>query len=275
MKRISLLICLLSFLSITLLNAQKISLGPELGLSIIPTEKTDIGNNYQLGYFFGAQVKYQLNEKLSLKSGLFLSQKKKQYSSIDTTIVADPIGGLLGGFGGQTGGIPGIGGDDEAEEYKTTTGIVTELYLQFPVLANYEIAKINVFAGPYVGLLLSAQRKEQYKTESTATDVSSFLPSGFGALGNLFQPANNEPSNATINSKDGLSSIDLGLTAGIGYRIDKLNFNVYYSYGFLDYRKDKTDNELETHHLTTFSITYLFNLGGSKGLKNRYDLDIE
>ena len=251
--------------------AQKISLGPEVGINLIPTEKTDIGSNYQLGFHLGAQIKYHFSESFSLSSGLYATQKKKLYSSIDTTTTPDPLGGLIGGLGGLGGGTT----SNEANVYTTTTGIVTELYLQIPLLANYEIANINFYAGPYAGLLLSATRKEKYDVESTATDVSSFLPSGFGALGALLQPSNNEPEPSTTKSKEGLATIDFGATAGIGYRVDKLNFNLFYSMGFLDYRKDKGNESIDKHNLVQFSIAYLFNIGGSKGLKNRYDLDIE
>lgn len=258
--------------------AQKISLGPEVGINLIPTEKTDIGSNYQLGFHLGVQIKYHFSESFSLSSGLYATQKKKLYSSIDTTTTPDPLGGLIGGFGGfggTGGGAPSAGGNNEAEVYTTTSGIVTELYLQMPILANYEIANINFYAGPYAGLLLSATRKEKYDVESTATDVSSFLPSGFGALGALLQPSNNEPESSTTKSKEGLATIDFGATAGIGYRVDKLNFNLFYSMGFLDYRKDKGNESIDKHNLVQFSVAYLFNIGGSKGLKNRYDLDIE
>ena len=47
---------------------QKIKLGPEVGLNINPTENSDIGQNYQLGYYFGGHLKYSFSEKFKTKS---------------------------------------------------------------------------------------------------------------------------------------------------------------------------------------------------------------
>ena len=57
--------------------SQKISIGPEAGLNIISVEKTDIGNNYQLGYHFGGHLKYHFSKSFKLSTGVFLTQKKR------------------------------------------------------------------------------------------------------------------------------------------------------------------------------------------------------
>src|SRR5690606_41707074 len=154
-----------------------------------------------------------------------------------------------------------------------------ELYIQMPVMANYEFKNINFYAGPYAGLLISATRKELYSVESTAIDPSSlFGGNGGGGFGSLFSgllSGEDTPESATINSKDGLAVFDFGATEGIGYRIDKLNFNLFYSCGFIDYRKDKGNEDTDTNQIIQFSIAYLFNIKGSKGLKDRYDLDVK
>ena len=245
------------------ISAQKINLGPEIGLNIIPIESSKTGTNYQLGYSIGVQAKYQVSENFRLSSGLYATQKKQHYTFIDTTITTDPLGGIISG------------GNNEAEIYTTTNGVATELFLQVPIMINYEYQNINFYLGPYTGVLLSANRKEIYDVESTATDISSLIPGGgggFGGLGNLLQPSN--PESKSYSSTKGLALIDFGLIAGIGYRIDKLNFNLYYQYGFLDYRDNKKNEKFDSHNLLQFSIAYLFNLKGSKGLKNKYDLDI-
>ena len=47
------ILSLIILLSITSSKSQKLSLGPELGINIIPLESTDIGTNFHLGYHFG------------------------------------------------------------------------------------------------------------------------------------------------------------------------------------------------------------------------------
>jgi len=264
MKHIIITISSFFILLTSNLFAQKVSLGPEIGLNIIPLESSKIGTNYQLGYNVGFQIKYQLSEKFNLTSGLYATQKKQHYTFVDTSITTDPLGGIIGGGQG--------GGNNEAEVYTTTTGVATELFLQLPLMVNYEYKNINLYLGPYAGILINANRKEVYDVESTATDLSSLIPGGFGGLGNLLQPS--KPESASYNGTKGLALIDFGAIAGIGYRVDKLNFNLYYQYGFLDYRENKKNEKFDSHNLLQFSIAYLFNLKGSKGLKNKYDLDI-
>lgn len=284
MKNLKVILSTILLISSSTYFAQKISLGPEIGVNLIPTEKTELGSNYQLGFNIGAQVKYKISENFSLSSGLYLTQKKKLYSSVDTTKTPDLIGSLFSGFAG--GGSSN--NTSEADVYNTTSGIVSVLYLQTPILANYEYNNINFYAGPYVGLLIAGSRKEVYETESTAIDPSSLLggsSGGFGSLlSGLFTPQ--PPESSSYKSREGLVLCDLGATIGVGYKVDKLNFNLYYNMGFLDYRQyftkgflnyKKSDEvtSLERHSSIQFCVAYLFNIGGSKGLKNRYDLDIE
>jgi Outer membrane protein beta-barrel domain len=264
MKKITLITFSIIFTQIV--SAQKISIGPEAGVNLIQTESTELGNNFQLGMHFGAHIKYHFNDQFALSSGIFLTQKKKKYTSLDTTTTADPIGGLVGGlFGGfGGGGFPGGGTSNEAQVFTTTYGLVSELYIEVPILANYEISNINFYLGPHVSFLITANSKEFSEEESTATDISSFIPGGFGNLLQGFQTPPNEGTTSST-SKDGLRTLDIGFTAGIGYRAnDHLHFNLMYTYGFLDYREETENLDLENHQITRFSIVYLFNLKGNK-----------
>ena len=98
-KALTILILLIPFISI----GQKVSLAPAIGLNIIPMAGSDIGQNYQFGYHIGGHLKYHFSDKFKLNTGIFLTQKKKEYSSTTTspafTIFDDLLNGL-GGFGG-------------------------------------------------------------------------------------------------------------------------------------------------------------------------------
>ncbi len=81
MKRLlPLLLAIIPFLGFS----QKVSLAPEIGLNIIPMKGSDIGQNYQFGYHVGGHLKYRFSKKLKLSTGVFLTQKKKEYTSSTT-----------------------------------------------------------------------------------------------------------------------------------------------------------------------------------------------
>ncbi|MBX2959693.1 MAG: outer membrane beta-barrel protein [Flavobacteriales bacterium] len=255
------------------LTAQKISLGPEIGLNLFKIEDTNLGSNYQLGYFFGMGINNKFSDNFSLSSGIFLSQKKKQYSFIDTTKTPDPFASLLPIFTG--GGIPGANVSSEASVYTTTNIRLSELYLQIPVLANLTFSNFSFFSGPYVSFLVSVKQNIVKTTESTATDISTFLPDEYNAFSSFLQPnKNNEPTITSSNSKDGLTSFDIGVTSGLGYKFNNLRLNACFSYGFMDFQKEK-NNPINNHQIFTLSLAYLFDLKTTEKLKNKYDLDVK
>ena len=249
-------ITLLSFALIlaTALFSQKISLGPEVGVNLIHTEKTELGNDYQLGMHFGIQVRYNLNEHFAISSGVYATQKKKKYTTVDTTTTPDLVGGLLGGF------LGGGAGNSEANVYNTTKGLVSELYLEIPILMHYKIKNVDFFAGPYTNILLNANRKEVTTSESTAVDPTSLIPGGFGGLGGLLSGLTSSPDEGSTESTstEGLSATDFGVIAGVGYHVNNLQFNLMYTYGFLDYRTDIENEAKINHEVIRFSVAYLF-----------------
>ena len=111
MKKIfTFLILLIPFIGF----GQKVSLAPEIGLNIIPMSQSDIGQNYHFGYHFGGHLKYHFSKSFKLSTGVFLTQKKKDYSSSTTSSALSLIEGALNGIGGLGGGLglpSGIGLD--------------------------------------------------------------------------------------------------------------------------------------------------------------------
>jgi len=255
MKKITLLS--IALILVNTFIAQKIAIGPEIGINLIQTESTELGNDYQLGYNFGIQINYNFNKKFSLSSGIYASQKKKRYTFIDTTTTPDIVGGLIGGIIGG-----GLGGSSEANVYETTKGLVSEIYLGIPILLHYKINKVRLFAGPYLDFLLSVNRKEISTSESTAMDITTLLPEELGGIGNLLSNLTSQPNTTPVesSSKEGLSSTDVGIITGIGYQMNNLQFNLMYTYGFLDYRTNTENETLDNHKIIHFSVAYLFKL---------------
>jgi len=270
MKKLLVLIFTLNFYY--QLSGQKITIGPEIGMNLFKIEATDLGTNYQLGYFFGVGINNKFSDYFSLSSGIFLSQKKKQYSFVDTTTTPDPFASLIPIF---TGGIPGTTPSNEAYIYTTTDIRLSELYLQVPVLANLTLSNFVFFSGPYASFLLNVKQNIVKTTESTATDISTFLPDEFNAFSSFLQPnKNNEPTISSSTSKDGLTTFDVGITTGLGYKLNNLSLKTCFSYGFMDFQKEK-NSPINNHQIFTISLAYLFDLKTPEKLKNKYDLDVK
>jgi len=263
----------LSVIIITIsVKSQKVQLGPELGMNIIPMENTDVGYNFQLGYHFGLNLRYSFSEHFKLSTGAFLTQKKKSYSYTTTGSLMDAIN--LPPFVSLPGNlpidsilnIPGLNTDTRSQ----INGTVSELFIEIPLLANFHANHFNVYLGPYIGILLTANRKEATTTEIPLLDVIDIESLDSTGFLSLFLPASGETNTTQSSNKDNLNLIDFGFNAGIGYEINNLHFNLMYSYGLLDYRKDKGNQKKSTLKTLRISIAYLFDLSKNKGGNARF-----
>jgi hypothetical protein len=240
--------------------------GPEIGLNVIPLEKTSIQYNYQLGVHAGIDLEYRFNKAFSIASGIFLEQKKKTYSSSATTSFLDNFKSLFSSFGIDDSFIDSLvnlsGINDTI--YEKTRGIVTQYYLELPVLATAQYKNVNFCLGPYIGVMIGAKTKEE--TTTTVPFLQAINISGFDSTGflSMLLP---RPESTVINEsslKDNLNMLDFGGIAGIGYTVKNLKFNLYYSYGLADYRKDRMGEKVNPHQSLRFSITYLIGLTKKK-----------
>ena len=257
---------------------QKVSLAPEIGLNIIPMASSEIGQNYQFGYHVGGHFKYHFSKKFKLSSGVFLTQKKKEYSSSITGSTFELLNDALNSFGGLGGGVPGIDSTFldstlnipglNTEYTESTKGVSSELFIEIPVLANYKYKNVNFYLGPYAALLITANRKEEITTDiplMDVIDVDLLLDQsglgGFGGFAKSFIPQSKVETNEESGTV-GLRKLDIGFMAGIGYEMNDLHFNFMYSQGLLDYRDDATKTgNTETLKLYRISIAYFFDLG--------------
>ena len=263
MKKFAITLIFLLFLAE--FYSQKLTIGPEIGLNIIPIENTNIGYNHQLGYHAGGHLKYHFSKKFKLSSGLFLSQKKKGYSSSATRSIStllDDFSGLGGGFIS----LPDTSGLDSllnmsglnTDITESTKGISSELFIEIPILANYKLKNVNFYAGPYVGILISASKKEEITTDIPLLDAIDFESLGIDGFTSLFLPSSGT-STEKISGTEGLRKLDFGFNLGLGYEMNNLHFNLMYSQGLVDYRSDQTESTKESLKLYRFSIAYLFN----------------
>lgn len=243
-------------------KAQKISLGPELGVNIIPMENTNYGYNYQLGFHVGGHLKYHISDKFKISTGIYLTQKKKKYDYADTSSVFEYFSELF-----QFGFVDEQEVDSIAQQFGVNTdvyengnGMVSELFIKVPILANFKFKNFNTYIGPYTGLLFSATKKEELRTQiplMNVIDFSQFDSTGFASA---FLPKADEIENSSKSDKTNLKSIDIGFNVGIGYEMNNLHFNLMYSQSFFDYRKDRKNEAYSPLRTFRISIMYLFDL---------------
>ena len=240
----------------------KVSLGPEIGMNIIPIENTNIGYNFQLGYHVGLHLKYKFSESFKLSTGVFLTQKKKKYDATNISSIFDLYGGLLQMSGIDTSGldstIKAFGVNTDVIE--TTHGMASELFIEIPVLANYKFKNFNMYAGPYLGVLLTANKKEEKRTQIPLMNVIDFSQFDSTGLSSLFLPSADETTTSSKSNKDNLRLLDFGFNVGIGYEMNNVHFNLMYSHGLLDYREANNGEKKENLKLIRISIVYLFDL---------------
>ncbi len=242
--------------------AQKVSIGPELGVNIIPIENTNLGYNYQLGFHFGGHVKYHISEKFKISTGLFITQKKIKFEERDTSSIFEYFGSLF-----QLANIDEQGVDSIAQSFglntdvlKSKQGMHSEIFIKVPILANYKYKNFNMYFGPYFGWLLMASKKEEIRTEIpllNVIDVSQFDSSGFASS---FLPEADATESSSESTTENLNTLDIGYNVGIGYEMNHLHFNLMYSSSFLDYRKDRGDDNVTSLKTIRLSIVYLFDL---------------
>jgi hypothetical protein len=196
-------------------------IGPQIGLNvagITNTSPTDNTITYRRGVEAGVQSELQFGH-LAVQPSLRFSQKGLHYhKGIDL-------------------------GSNEAD-YRIN-------YLTLPVNLAYCLRAdgqgLQIFAGPYVGLLLGGSYQSVYRSSSGGT----YSYEGNIKAGEYYSiPA---PGTTTVDRI--FPRFDAGLQAGLGYRFGKVLAQADFAFGLTDLAP--TFNS--AHHRTAqFSLSYLF-----------------
>lgn len=263
MKHLLLLTVLIYSFSLSF--SQNFSFGPEAGINIIPTENTNIGQNYQLGFVAGGNFKYHISDNFKISTGIYLSQKKKKYAVSDTSSLVDMFSEFLQLTGDNSeidSLINSVGVNTDI--LNTTNGIASSIFIEVPILANFSYKSFNFYVGPYFGALIAVNKKEEVITHTpllNAFDVSQLDTSGFLSF---FLPPENDTITKTSTAKDNFRSLDFGANVGIGYEMNNVHFNLMYSQGLVDYRIDKKNGTNSPYNSIRVSVAYLFNYKENK-----------
>lgn len=239
-------------ISSNVLTAQTWSFGPELGINHIKLEEGYAGNQYTSGIHVGAFTEYGFNEFFSVRTGLYFSQKKQNYNR--EAVSFSPIFELIGGAG------------LEQFDLSTTTitnGRLAQNFIELPILAKVNYKGLGLFAGVYGSLMVSAVSKE---VSTANTPILSIIdPSTFGFLGALIPPAT-VVTEDTDESPTGIKSFDFGARFGASYRFDRLELNLAYSLGLIEYRTNSDNGPNRQHRY--FQATLAYNFGTNPGNDN-------
>lgn len=226
------------------------SVTPELGTNLIPVKKTDLGNEFRLGWHVGANVQYDFNDVFSLSSGVFASQKQQTYSKEEVDqFTLFGIEEQLDSFGVNR------------DIITKTEGVVSQFYVEMPLLANYTLNNISFFGGVYVGYSINVRRKEAVNVQTPlmqAFDLSTFGFDPNNPLISSLLPPKDETTFTESSAAEGLRKLDLGFKVGARYTMDQLSFGFAYQRGLLDYEVLTGKEAVEVHHYGQLTIGYRF-----------------
>jgi len=237
-------------------SAQKLYVGPEIGLNLIKIQSQEIGDDFQPGLYAGAGVDYKFLDWLSIRTGVYCSQSRHAYSSEDTSAL-DLLGGLGGGLLDSSFAIPGI----DMNTYTSIEGRRSHYSIQIPIQANFSWKNIQLFVGGYIGFMIAGKQKQTTIERSPIMenlDLGGSDPTGF--LSALLPPPYSETYEETSGT-NGFRMFDYGLKFGLGYQLKEFGFQAAYSFGIPDYRINNEGDERRANRFFQFSVRYMLPIG--------------
>lgn len=278
MKKVFLSILL--FIAIYNISAQRIAFGPELGITSINLNKTDVEvTTNKLTFSGGVFFDYKFNRWLSLRLGANYIEGSKSWYESDTTSLDNFLDMIELGLDSSMTSLLNNYVDLNAIKY--TSGNTNLAYLRVPlsfVLSPNE--KINFAIGGYYSFLLRAHTRMKTEMDIPIMDVfgKAIESQAFAML--VFKQMFPEYYNQELEESTkptGYAMYDYGINGGVSYNFENNFFlKLNYSRGFVDFRtrgSDKITVKTATNSLTTLTIGYTFGKVFTDRVKKRYDID--
>jgi len=245
MKNLTKILLILLVVSISSqLNAQ-VKFGLKAGLNanniskdLEPDSDDELYTSKMLfSYHVGASVEIGFSDALSLQSGLLYTTKGWEVDLDEVLKDEIDAGANIDGY------------------YRFMFN-----YLEVPLNIAYKFGDIQVYAGPYVSLMLSGKQKYDITMEGdgepyTESDDLKFVPV-FG-----------EVAEGDIDDEDNAAyGLDYGLNLGVGYRFGQILISAGYSYSMSNIvpayegDTDMRDNNRISPTTISLSATYFFGL---------------
>ncbi|MDR1161598.1 MAG: PorT family protein [Tannerellaceae bacterium] len=234
------LFILLTMMSVGTLKAQW-SVTPEAGMTAFKRAGSQlIQPNWRSGWKLGAGVEYDLNERFSLKSGLYYTQRGYSLSYLSGGPYSSPSYTADYYYGGDyyQGG----------SRYMSVK--INRQFLQLPVMAKFawdikKDVRVNVAAGPYIALSI---RDDWEWISYSEIDHDG---RGGGYLGE-YQSGSGYGSSA-------VRPFDWGLSGSVGIEVNNWVANMGYDLSLA--KEGSWDDVRANYHTLSLSVGYKFNLG--------------
>lgn len=223
-------------------------ISPEFGTNLLKIRKTDLGKDFHIGWHGGLRVSYELNSYFTLESGAYFTQKSQSFEEKDTSPVE------IFGFNLEDLGIPGT----DFNKYSSTEGIVSQYYVQVPIVATYSFKGFHISYGPYLAYMVHAWTKQEEFTEvpfMKAFNIEEFDTTGFISA---FLPPAESTNFSESSSRENLNCMDWGFKSTVSYRPNNFGIQLSYLLGLPDYRIDRGELEKKRHHYFQLTMSYRF-----------------
>lgn len=188
--------------------------------------------------FFAFETIAQLNG--GIKGGLNFAQVHAEVSG-DSELSDMLIGFQLGGYLNyslsdkvaiqpelvftRAGGKESVYDPDLQDDVKLSS---KNDYLSIPLMFRFKVGdKFHILAGPQVGILLAAKVKIEVQGQSIQ-----------------------------IDAKDGFKTLDFGLTAGLGYAINKVGIDARYNFGLANIAEGATGDDKAQNRVIMLAVSY-------------------
>lgn len=170
--------------------------------------------------------------------------------------------------------------DDEADDYgydmDDYEGYVRlhYNYIEIPVNVVYKNSGFQASAGPYIAIGIGGSLRHDFSFEIDGEDFDSddIFDEDSYKLKPVFGKVDDDMFEDYLDDDDEWDlyrAIDVGINFGIGYQVNKVLFNVGYSFGLsnltpmydaddYDLDEDYTEGYIQKNRVLTFSVSYFF-----------------
>lgn len=245
----------------------KWSIGIRAGGSLLPDFNEHLQNNFKLGVNGGIYGSYKINKLLTLNAEFCVSQRGKSYSYNETQSLFTSFNQIIGAIidTNLVGDIQGFIDDGVYSSYK---GYHKLTYFEIPLLAELNLYKFKLKAGPYVGFLIKSYTKESLDQNIPLLDLISPAIDSLGFAALLVQglidssfPGYKETFITESTTNDVFTKINYGVLFQVSYQIHQNVFlEARFTRNLNSYLVDDTNNL----QLSNFTLSLAYNFGIKK-----------